>query len=675
MKRLLIMGIICALLGLSFFLIPEAKTNYDMTRYLPENSMTKQALVIQESEFETESVVQVMIRKTNLDAVMALKRTLNDLHDVKSVVWLDDYVNLDYIPLTMIPEDILLAFYVEENALLTVILAIDSFDENIDQVIGAIKNVLHGQDFAMRGEPIDQMVSRQIAETEFKKVMMLIIPVIILVLVVVSKSWIEPVIILMTLGIAVLFNYVTHGLLGEVSYITKTLALALQLALSIDYALILIHRFYEERQKYDKLEAVKRSLTLSFKSITSSAITTILGFVALMFMQYRMGLDIGWVMSKGIVFSYLASMIVLPILLIWCDRWIQKTKHNGLFRQKKIQTTTQPWIRVLKYVVFLGLLIVGFIFQSQAEYAYSNAPKNALKEDENPIAQIFGPFSPVVLMIPLEDEIDRLPLLMDLMALEGVLTIDSLAFYDAPIEYLPKEIKEHYQGTDHERILIYTTLTEENDFMYAFIEDLHDAINNHTETYFLLSSFTGVYEIRESVQSEQLTITLLAILFVMLSIGVLFKSFLIPILLVLVIQCAIWLNISYTALLDLKIQYIGYLVIMSIQLGATIDYAILMTHRYCDERKLLAPIEAIQSSYPTSAITIIISSIILAIAGFIEGLFSDISTVQEIGFMLGRGALISAFMVLIFLPSLLLLFDALIIPKKKPSTKTETMLK
>jgi len=667
MKRILIIAFVVILMLLSVFVIPAAKTNFDMTKYLPNDSMTKQALIIHEQEFATESVIQVFIENIEFLDVKALKQEISFINHVKRVVWIDDYLDIDQVPYAMIPHEILSSFYQEKNALVTVILDMDTYDENIVQVTRSIRFTFNDYSITLRGEAIDQMKARQIAEDEMKKVLILIIPVIFAILILASKSWIEPVLILISLGIAVLFNHTTNGFLPDISFITQTLALALQLALSIDYALILIHRYYEERKKHNRYDAIKIARKCSFKSITSSAITTILGFLALMLMSYQVGLDIGLVMSKGILFSYLSSLIVLPILLVWFDSWIQKTTHKPLFNKITLQTHTNKWIRFIKYALFLGLLTFGFLFQSQADYTYSNAPKDQINDDTTKIKDVFGPFSPVLLIIPNDPTINRQSLLMDLMNHEFILSIDSILTSvdpNIPFEYIPESVIKNYIGLEYERMILYTTLQHENQEMYQFIDELNQIVSNQTKTYYILSPYSAIYEIRDIVRSEQIWITLAAVIFVMISIGLIFKSWIIPILLVLVIQCAIWLNVSYVALLDLKIQYIGYLVIMSIQLGATIDYAILMTHRYIDSRNHLSPIESIKTAFRTSSITIIISSLILAVAGFIEGLFSDIATVQDIGFMLGRGALISAFMVLIFLPALLLLFDRFITNKK-----------
>jgi uncharacterized protein len=666
MKRLIVFLSIIILLICSILFIPKPKTNFDMTSYLPENSMTRRGLSIIEEQFGIESTIQILIYDVDVNDLISLKLEIYDINHVNQVIWLDDYVDLELIPIEYLDPEVTSPFYQNGDALITIVFDVDAHDVTLKNSILSISLILNDYDVMMRGQAIDNIHSRGVAETEIIKVMILIIPVILLILILVSKTWIEPVLILINLGIAILFNVLTNGFLGEVSYITQTLAIALQLALSIDYSLILIHRYYEERKTYDAKSSAFIALKKTMKSISGSAFTTIIGFSVLMIMNYKIGLDIGLVLSKGILFSYLSTIFVLPILLSWSNQLMEKSNHRSLLPKLKLPYQFLFKRKFLYLSIFIFLIVLGAFFQTRADFFYgSSALSKAQEDDKEIINQRFGPYMPIILLTENTSLENELFILETLYQYDEILSVTALITVTDPYiprQMLPEPLLNSFIGETHTRWIIYTNLSEENEMTFEFINRLkHDFDDNNT---YIVSELSAIYEIRESIINQEVWITMIAILSVMLVIGLLFKSLIIPIVLVSVIQAAIWINISFVYFMDIKVQYIGYLVVMSIQLGATIDYAILLTSRYIEYRKQNSKDDAIKLAYENSVSTILISGMILAIAGFIEGLFSEIGTVTDIGFLLGRGAIISSIMVLIFLPSLLKIIDPLIFKNK-----------
>ncbi|MDZ4196335.1 MAG: MMPL family transporter, partial [Candidatus Izemoplasmatales bacterium] len=311
--------------------IPQTTVNYDMTKYLPDHSLTKQGLKILASEFGKESSIQVLVMDIEVNHLVELKQAILEVENIRSVIWLDDYVDVSSVPIFAIDSSILQEFYQEGDALLTIVFSQDGYDVTLEERIRQIEFILEGYTIHLRGEVINNITSRNIASQEIIKIIFLILPVIIGLLILSGHSWIEPLLVLITLGIAVVFNVVTNGLYSQISFITQTMSLALQLALSIDYALFLIHRFYDERESKDAVEASKSALKHSFKPITISALTTIAGFGALAIMNFSIGMDIALVLGKGILFSYLSTILVLPVLLVVMDKWIIATKHRRFF--------------------------------------------------------------------------------------------------------------------------------------------------------------------------------------------------------------------------------------------------------------------------------------------------------------------------------------------------------
>ncbi|MFH2117269.1 MAG: MMPL family transporter [Bacillota bacterium] len=677
MKKIMIVVALLAMLLASFLFIPKTTTNYDMTIYLPGDSGTKQGLEIIKNEFSEESSIQILVMDVTADQLIPLMDSIDLVTHVKNVIWLDDYVDLSIVPIEFIDAQTLAPFYQESDALITIVFDTDAYDKTLESSIDDIKDILSDYEIHLRGDVLINTQARNVAKDEVLNIMYLIIPVILIILLLASHAWIEPLLVLITLGIAVLFNVLTNGLLENVSFITQTMALALQLALSIDYALFMIHRFYEEREMNNAHDAANLARKLTFKSITASALTTIAGFTALFFMRYQIGLDIGLVLSKGIIFSYLSTIILLPVLLVWFDPLIQKTKHGMLIPSFKKFFKLQYKVRYALFFILLASIGLGAYFQNNVTYLYGSSslgnPDSTLIMDQNLIRDRFGYHNQLVVLIPnetvnqevlLAESLAANPLITNVQAL--VTSVDP----NIPREFLPSTLLDQFVGINYSRIIITTSLYEENDDLYTFVEDLNDMIKAQYDEFYIVGNASALDDIRTSILDQNLIITLLTVIAVGVIVGIIFKSFTIPILLVGIIQGAVWINLSILYFMSTEVIYIGYLVVMSIQLGATIDYAVLLTNRYLEERKLLPKEEAMLEAYSKSSISILISGTILTIAGFTEGLFSNIESVTDIGLLLGKGALISSSMIFLFLPTALVLLDKLITrahQKKNPS--------
>lgn len=676
-KRLIILITVFILTIISAFLIPKVETNYDMSKYLPKDSNTIKGIEAFEDEFGIHSLIELQLNEVSVSQVLAVKSELNTIKNVERVIWLDDYVeNLEFIPIEFLPPEaqpLLDSFYIGDRALLQISIGLGGYDLDIEAVVEQIKVAASDYEFALRGVPIKNIENRVIADGEVLKIMLLIIPVMLLILIVASKSWIEPVILLVSLGIAVVLNLGTNIILPDVSYITKTMALALQLALSLDYGLFLIHRYYEEKELTDSTAtAVRNAFKRSFPSITASALTTIAGFTSLLFMKYKIGFDIGFVLSKGILLSYLTTLIVTPILLYIGANLIDKTMHKPIIRSSKRFIPTLKKIRYPLFILFGILTVTALILSNKTEYVYGDntsfGESSQITIDEAMISETFGSYEQLVILVPNDDVASEVSLAADLTANPYVTKVTTLVTSvdpNIPRALLPEELKAEFIGPNYTRFIVYTTIREESQIMYQFQDDLVEITSSLYDDYHLVGMHQATSNIKDLITGDKLMISLLSMLAIFVILLITFKSIMIPIILVLVIQSAIWLNLSILYMTGVSTAYIGYLVVMAIQLGATIDYAVLMTHRYVDNRKEFSPIVSIDKAYQSSFITIMISAIVLASAGFIEGGFSDISAVQEIGFLLGKGTVISFVYVLFFLPILLVILDKFLFFKHK----------
>ena len=670
MKRgLITMIVVTVLVIASALLIPFSKTNYDLSTYLPENSDTRAGIDLLTEEFGKQNSIKIQIDDIDIPDIINLKQSILQIEGVEQVIWLDDYVDLTLIPITMIPTEQKDPFYQDGNALLTVVIGHDSYDVTNESIIKNIKILLDTHDFALRGEAINNIENWSIANHEVFKIILIIIPILIIILFIASSSWFEPILILATLAIAVIINYGTNFFIPNISFITKTMSMALQLALSIDYALFLTHRYREEREHTDD---AKTAMGIAFKktlpAITASALTSIAGFLSLMFMTYQIGLDIGLVLSKGILLSYLATLIVLPIILVWSDKLIQKTKHKTFIKAPKWYIAVMNKIKYPMLALLVGVIVVGVVFQQKTDYLYGNNTtfdeSSTIYTDLNKMDEQFGVWNQVVIIVPKYQVDQEVSLVQSLAATDHITAVQSLYTTinpETPIDLIPSILSDQFIGQTYARIILTIDIQTEGEALYTLSQDLRDETSQYFDDFYIVGMPQATTEIKDVVTHDAWLVAALSIIAIFIILAITFKSILIPILLVGIIQAAIWMNVSILYFTHINTLYIGYLVVMAIQLGATIDYAVLLTNRYLQNRKSMPRQEALHKAFERAAVTIFISALILSIAGFIEGLFSSISAIQEIGFLLGKGALISVGFVYLFLPPALLVLDKILI--------------
>lgn len=645
----------------------QVKTNYDMTTYLPNDSNTKQGLEILESTFGNHSSIDLVVDDLSVLEVVALKNEIKMIDHVYSVVWLDDYVDLSTTPIEFVPIDVQAPFYKEGHSKLIIEFDLDSYSIELDDVITEIKQ-LRDEKMYMRGEVLQNLEAHRVANNQLLIIMAIIVPLCIVIMVLVSKSYMEALLILVTLGVAILLNLGTNILLGSVSFITMTMAMALQLAMSLDYTLFLLHRYHEYKD-LPIIERVKLSVKKSYLSITVSSLTTIFGFIALCFMSYGIGLDMGLVLAKGILLSYLSTIILLPTLLVICHPLIQKTMHRTWLPSFKHMS---DWIyRFRYYLMGVFVLIAGasFIIQRNANYLYQNTghASSEIESDQTYINTYFGSSNPYVILIEGEDVNREVGLVTELAQNDHVLSISALVTTvdpSIPRTLLPETLKAQFIREGYSRIILYTDISVESEAFYDFHENVQTVTSSFFDEAYYIGVIPGTADIKNLILSDTALVLWLSVGLVILVIGIAFKSIWIPVLLVLVIESSIWLNIAINVVTNTEILYIGYLVILSIQLGATIDYAVLITSRYIEERKTHARGESYQQALMKSLPSILISAIILSFAGFIEAIVSDMDAIKDIGIMLGRGTLFSFLFSMCFVLPLLDLFFKL--KKEKP---------
>lgn len=677
-SRYIVLAIFIVILVFSILFINKVDINYDMTKYLPSNSNTKNSLEIVTNEFGENSMVQMMASNITIIEAEKLAKEVNKLPTVSSIIWLGVLEDISK-PIEQMDQEMIKDLYYDDSYLFTINFNLDDYSievgDDINEIISIARNMNINVNF--RGPAISNKSSRDKVSNEMFYIFVLAVPIAVFILILASKSWFEPIIVLLNLGVAILINMGTNFLQGSVSYITIAITSVLQMAMSLDFSLFLIHRYYEERKDKDKVTAAVNSTKAAFKSVTASALTTIFGFLALVIMQYKIGFDIGVALAKAIFISYLVTMILLPVLIVIFDKPLIKLKRE---RTKTNFSRTTIVIHKLRIVITVLLIVFGsFMFykQSQTSYLYgdmgTNDANDQLYIDELAISEKFGAFQPILILYKHEDRSSAIALTEELYKIPEVRQIQSLVTSvdpTLPEDILPEEAISNFKSENYYRMIVFLDIKEENERMYQVSEQITSLVSDilPKESY-LVGTIVAVEEIKTSVNFDGIFVQIVSALIIGLVIGIIFKSAIIPIILVLLIEISIWTNMAFTVFSGGTLVYIGYLVVSSLQLGATIDYAVLFTSRYQEYRETLDSKEAIIEASSKSIPTIIVSALVLSSAGFTVYFVSKLAIIKEIGMLIGRGALLSGVLVVFVLPALLLTFDKWTYKKKKIKEK------
>ncbi|GLB59908.1 efflux RND transporter permease subunit [Cytobacillus sp. NCCP-133] len=637
--------------------------NYNMVDYLPDDAQSTQAMAIMEKEF-TGSVpdTRVMITDVSLQEALEYKEKLSAIDGVSDVMWLDDVVDLK-TPLEVADEEMAESYYKDETALFSI--SVRSGDEV--KITDAIYELI-GENGAIAGEAINTASSQKMAGKESLNAGLLLVPIIIFILVISTTSWIEPVFFLTAIGVSVLINLGTNIFIGEVSFVTQSVAPILQLAVSLDYAVFLLHSFSDYRKTANSPEeAMQLAMKKSFPAITASAATTFFGFIALTFMNFEIGSDLGVNLVKGIVLSFISVMVFLPALTLYFYKWMDKTKHKSFVPSftgigKKVVKLKAPSL-----ILLFAILIPAFLAQSNTSFVYGigeQPEETRAGSDLKMIEEAFGETTPIVLLVPKGDVAKEAELVQELEEAEYVTSV--IAYVnrvgsEIPPEYLDEAITDEFYSENYSRIIINTNQGTEGDIPFSIVENIEKTASYYYGDLALsLGESVTLYDIKNTVTKDNIIVNVLTVVTIAIVLLVSFKSISIPLVLLITIQSAVWINLSIPYFTNTSLVFVGYLIISTVQLAATVDYAILLTEAYNHHRKEMPAVKAIMRTLDEKTFSISISAAILSSVGFILWLTSSNPVVSSIGLLLGRGALLAFVMVVLVLPAMLLVFDKLI---------------
>lgn len=637
------------------------RVNYDMNDYLPKTSLSTVSLEKMKKEF-SEDIPNARIAIKNVSYAKALdyKEKLSNIDGVESVTWLDDENIMD-MPLELLDKDTVNTYYKNKTALYTVVIE----EEKVNQTVPAIRRLI-GKDNAMTGSAVSTAVATSSTVKEIQKITIIAFLIVLAVLIITTSSWIEPFIVLLGIGIAIMINAGTNLIFGEISFVTNAAGSILQLAVSLDYSVFLIHRFQEYKKEYsDSKEAMLQALCKSTSSILSSGLTTVIGFLALLFMQFQIGPDLGKALAKGITISLATVFLFMPGIILISYQWMDKTSHRSFYPSFTKFGTFVSKITVPLACIFGLLIIPSFYLSNQNSYYYGSShifeKGTQYGNDTAYIEDTFGIKDTYVLMVPCNDDKKERSLVEQLKKENGILSATSIANMIGPAfprQMLPSELSTKLRGKKYDRIILSVGVDYEGAKTFNLVKKIrHLSQKSYKDDYYLAGQGVSTYDLMDTITADMVKVNLIAIGAVFAVLLITMKKLLNPIVLVLTIETAIWINLTLPYLQGKSIFYIAYLIISSIQLGATVDYAILFSDRYQECLQQYSPKESIIQTLSQTAVSILTSGIVMITVGFLLGIISTHGLLSQLGYLLGKGTICSLICVLFVLPGLLYLLQ------------------
>lgn len=656
----LVIAIFLVATVISAVLILGVSVNYDLTDYLPEDSESTIALDLMYEEFGSGVPnTRVMVRNLTLTGAVEMKEKIAQAPGVTGVMWLDDTQDMS-TPIELMDSATVEQYWHDGTALYQV--TIEEGRES--EAVAALYEML-GSDVAISGNSANTASMQNLVVSEVVGAASILIPIIIIILLLTTTSWISPALFLLTIGVAVLINMGTNVVFGEISFVTQSVSPILQLAVSLDYAIFLLNSFGRHRQEVDSSEtAMRLAIKESFSSIAASAATTLFGFMALMFMRFGIGSDLGLNLMKGIVLSYVSVMVFLPALALASVKLLDKTSHRPIIHTGKRLGCALVKVRIPALILVLIAVIPCYLAQTRADFLYGNGTPDTRTDygrDTVAINEEFGESNALVLLVPRGDPGAEAKMAEELAGIDHVTSVLSYAgtVGAVPEGFLDESIVSQFYSDGYARIIMYTDTSEEGDEAFAVVEQVRATADKYYSESWLCGQSANLYDMRDVVTADSTLVNWIAIGFIFLTLLVTFKSATLPFILLFVIEAAIWINLSVPYFADQPLVYIGYLVINTVQLGATIDYAILMTNGYTANRRTMGKREAVVATLNTNFESVLTSGVILTAAGLCLGFVSSLQVVAELGILLARGTVLSMAMVVLALPALLMLFDPL----------------
>ena len=654
---------------ISAVMAPFVNVNYDLTEYLPDTVQSRQGLNIMEETFGYPGTARVMIKDATLYEAKAYKDRLEKVDGVDQILWLDTAANVfsgeGFIDYTSIDE-----YYKDNCAVMDITFDEGDTSRRTSRAVDEMREITGDKGYYVGMAVQDKSVAENVQE-EMQMILVIGVAMIFLVLCVTTNSWIEPFLYLTVMGVAVVINKGTNIFLGEISFLTNSVSAVLQLAVSMDYSIFLIHAFTRYKKAgMGQTEALRAAIDEALNSIFASSLTTIVGFLVLVFMKFSIGFDMGIVLAKGIVCSLLTVVLFMPAMILRLAKWMDRTAHRPFLPEFDRLSRGIFKMRYVVLAVVAVLTVPAYTAQGMNSYMYGNDSVGAgegteVYADEQEIDQIFGRSNMMMALVPSGDNVKEREFadeISDLPYTKSVLSLSQTLPQGVPESFLPESVTGLlHDESGWSRILIYVRSKGESEKAFQYSDEIQSIMKKYyPEESYLVGATPSTQDIKTTITADYSRVNTLSLIGVFVVVMFSFRSVLIPIITMIPIEVAIFINMAVPYIAGETMIFIGYIIVSSIQLGATVDYAILTTNNYIACRKELdknaAAVETLKRSIPS----ILTSGSILTIVGYILYHVSSIAAIGDMGHLIGRGAILSMILVCTLMPALLVLGDRIL---------------
>ena len=652
----------------------NTRVNYDVLTYLPEDIETMQGQDILVKDFGTGAFSMFIVDGMEDKEVSALKAKIENVEHVQKVLWYDSLADIS-MPKSMIPKDVYEVFNSDTGTMMAIFFDEGTSSDGTMEAIGELRK-LAGKQCFLSGMSAIVTDTKNLAEKETPLYVLIAVVLAVIVLGLTMDSYFIPLLFMLSIGMAIVYNLGSNYFFGEISYITKALAAVLQLGVTLDYSIFLMHSYEEQQVRYngDKERAMAHAISQTFSSVIGSSVTTVAGFIALCFMTFTLGMDIGVVMVKGVILGVIACVTILPSMILCCDKWIMKTMHKPFLPDiGKISDKVTKWYMI--YVILFLVLLFPAIYGNNHTAVYYNLDETLPKDLPSIIAneklkKDYDMNTTHMILVDSSVESADVAKMIDKMDdVDGVkwaLGLDALIGPAIPQSMIPDSVTDMLKNDKYQLLLVNSEYKVASDELNAQIKDLNKILHKYDKGGMLIGEGPLTADLIDITDTDFKTVSMVSIGIIFVIILILFKSISLPVILVGVIEFAIFVNMGIPYYTGTKLPFVASIVIGTIQLGSTVDYAILMTTRYKRERNHGAEkYDSITTAHRASAQSIMVSALSFFAATIGVGLYSNIDMISSLCILMARGAIISMIVVIFVLPSMFMVFDKVIVKTSK----------
>lgn len=651
-----LLAISLSLIGMRFI-----KIEYDMSSYLSKDMNSIQGRTILEKQFNIKGTAELMIGDKDPWQIIEIKKRIQEIPGVQKVIWLDDAEDIKK-PAEFIDKVTYERYIRGKYSFLQIQFTGSNDSKTTQDALKEIDNMMDGE-YYLGGQAAVSRDTQNTATREITYYSIVAVIIITIILMISTDSYFEPLLFFAAIGAAIIINMGTNMVFGRISNITYSVASIIQLAVSMDYSIFLLHRYHEESQNADEKEAMTRAIEKTFSSVSASALTTVAGFLALVVMKYGIGRDMGLVLAKGVFLSLISVITLLPCLVLIADKKFKRYKHKILLPSFN---KSSKWIVKLRYIsviLIAVIMIPAFLGQTKLKYYYSD--EKTLSEDKRAVVankkidEVFDKNNELIIIVPRSEKAKINSLIKNIKAaknVEGVEGLYTMVDRAIPESFIPISVKKTFQSDEYTYFLVEIGSDTEGEASKETIENIQSMLEKNYDKYYITGETAIYYDLKKVTTNDFNNVNIISIILIGLVLIITFKSITIPIILIFVIQLGIWINLSIPYFQGEVINFISFIVIGAIELGATVDYAILLTSRYKENLGIMHPLEAMEKTISDTGRSVLTSVLILASGTFSVYFITTIKSASEITLLIGRGAIISLMLVYLLLPALLLVF-------------------